>query len=305
MRNERMLQMTARNYDLDEAQTEQVRAEMNKMREERKALMGLDYDRMEQLREQMFEYWRRPRSGDRGDGDGRDFQQMRDNPEFQRIREEMRELEQKYPFDIEASIRRIEALLPPEQAAKGRERFESRRMQWQDRRQQREGDAQATLMDALRSSERAMAEGNNDRARELLDEAARQVDSGRLSDEMRQQLKRSVEETRTRLGVDAPKVEVAAEHPWEKHVREYVGRHGFSTTQQSAAASILKDVRSRAAQIEVANASKLAAAKEISDSKEREARLKELNAPIEKLFQELNIRLDGLLTAEQRRKAGI
>lgn len=306
MRTERMVDMAARNYELSNEQRDMVRNEMEKMRQERKAQMGLDYDRYETLREQMFQYWQNRGEG-RGPGPGRgpgggDWDRMRTDPDFQKLREEMRALEQKYPFDWQASITRIEALLPPEQAAKGRERFERRRSRWDERRQRREAELQQDMLNLMQDTERAMADGNKEKIAELLNDASRRLDRERMSDEMKAQLRQQIEAARQRAGIDAPKVELAPEHPWEKDVREFVTRFNLSSAQQSSAAAILKDVRDRAAQIEITNAPRIAAAREIADAKEREATLKELSAPIEKLHQELMVRLDGLLTAEQRAK---
>ncbi|HWL93201.1 MAG TPA: hypothetical protein VNT79_06675, partial [Phycisphaerae bacterium] len=117
MRADRLVEMAGRTYELTDEQRTLVKGEIEKMGEERKALMGADYDRYQQLREQMFSYWR-DRSANEGEGRP-DWRAMRNNPEFQKLREELRSLEQKYPLDWDASMRRVESLLPPEQAAKG------------------------------------------------------------------------------------------------------------------------------------------------------------------------------------------
>lgn len=303
MRSERMLEMTARNYELTDEQKERVRAEMDKMREERRAQMGPDADRYDQLRDKMIQYWdaQRESGGRNAEGSpGRD-------DAFQKLREEMREIERKYPFDWQASINRIESLLPPEQAAKGRARFEERRQRWQDRRQNREMEFQDDLFDAVRQSEQAIAEGQAEKAMRLLNRAERRLNRRGLSDDVREQLRARIQLAKQQIQPELPQdgAEAApvAEHPWEKYVSEFAARHALTATQQASASAILRDVRSRASQIEVANAGKIAATAELSDAKLREAKLKELNAPIEKLFEELKIRLDGLLTAEQRAKA--
>jgi len=302
MRADRLVEMAGRTYELTDEQRTLVKGEIEKMGEERKALMGADYDRYQQLREQMFSYWR-DRSANEGEGRP-DWRAMRNNPEFQKLREELRSLEQKYPLDWDASMRRVESLLPPEQAAKGREAFESRRTRWQGRRERREAEAREVVQEAISESEKALAEGKREKAREALDRAARRAERGGMSDEVRGELQNRVTETRQRLGIDAPEVRVAEEHAWEKEAREFAAKHDFSPVQQSAVQAILKDVRSRAAQIEVANAPQIAAAEQITDVKEREAKQKELKAPIEELHAELKVRLDRLLTAEQRKKAG-
>lgn len=91
---------------------------------------------------------------------------------------------------------------------------------------------------------------------------------------------------------------------WENVVVAFIDRHGLSPTQTNAAWSILKDVSSRAAQIQRAGESMKADAQRIADAKQRKARLARLQYPIDALFQELQQRLDGLLTAEQRSRFG-
>lgn len=308
MRSERMVDMTARNYDLTDEQKTLVRTEMERMRDERKMLMGADYDRYEKLREQQFQYWQNRGQDGRGRGGprGQDWERMRNDPEFQKLRTEMRELETKYPFDWQASMTRIESLLPPEQAAKGRERFEQRRSRFDERRQRVEAEIQQDMLNLMRETEQAMAGGDKARVTELLDKASKQLDSSWVSEDVKLQLRQRIEAARQQAGVNNPTVDVpeAPEHPWEKQVREFGAKHQLSASQQSASAGILKDVLDRASRYEAGITSKVAAAKELPDAKEREAKLKELNAPLVKLQEELSIRLDGLLTAEQRKRAG-
>jgi len=89
---------------------------------------------------------------------------------------------------------------------------------------------------------------------------------------------------------------------WEKYVRDFIKRYDLTPSQTNAALSILKELTSRAVQIEKANRDQQAAAERITDAKERRRRLLELSKPVEGLFGELNRRLDGLLTAAQRQK---
>ncbi len=300
MRTDRMIEMAARTYDLTDEQKTVVRTEMDKMREERRAQMGPMADRYDQLREQMMEYWT-SRRDENGDGDRRS---LRSDPEFQKLRSEMQEIERKFPFDWQASVQRIESLLPPEQAAKGRARFEERRQRWQERREDRESRLQERMLDTISESEKAAAEGRAADAVKALKKAERELDRRGLSDAVRQELSNRIQlalqQIEPAASVESNNATPAAEHAWEKFVREFGDRYALSATQQSSAAAILKDVRSRASQIEISNAAKIVAATELTDAKERDAKLKELNAPIEKLFDELKIRLDGLLTAEQR-----
>ncbi|HWL93202.1 MAG TPA: hypothetical protein VNT79_06680 [Phycisphaerae bacterium] len=90
---------------------------------------------------------------------------------------------------------------------------------------------------------------------------------------------------------------------WEKYVLEFIQRHSLSETQKNAAMAILQDMSSRAMQIQQANAGRLKDAEKVADPSQRTARLKELNAPVDGLFDRLKARLENLLTAAQRDQA--
>ena len=90
---------------------------------------------------------------------------------------------------------------------------------------------------------------------------------------------------------------------WEKHVRDFIRRYELNPSQTNAALSILKEMTSRAVQIEKANESARAAAEKIADASVRRQRLVELDKSADDLFHRMNRRLDNLLTAAQRDKA--
>lgn len=90
---------------------------------------------------------------------------------------------------------------------------------------------------------------------------------------------------------------------WDKHVAQTAERFQFTEAQVTTARSILKDLRRRAYQYQMSRSADFARAHLINDAKARQAELARLSKPIDALFSELKVRLDSLLTAEQRRLA--
>ncbi len=90
---------------------------------------------------------------------------------------------------------------------------------------------------------------------------------------------------------------------WDKHVAQTAERFQFTEAQVTTARSILKDLRRRAYQYQMSRSADFARAHLITDAKVRQTEMSRLNKPIDALFSELKVRLDSLLTAEQRRLA--
>lgn len=305
VRTDRMVNMATRAYELDETQKELVRTEIETMREERRVAMGPAAVEYDALRGQMFEFFQRRREQAQEEGDeegdrGRFWRRMRDDPKFREIRERMREIEREHPFDWEQSMKRVEALLPEEQARKGRarleerfSRFRQRRQRWEERRTRRE-ERRANAVDIVRAD----PAGRDALLKQALAEAQKKLADGSLSETERQALIKRLEEASRQDAKATPR----PLHPWEKYVREYVKIHAFTPAQQAAAMSILKELRARAARIERINAPKIVEAEALENTTMRTKRLADLQKPIDKLFEELKARLDGLLNASQRQK---
>ncbi len=88
---------------------------------------------------------------------------------------------------------------------------------------------------------------------------------------------------------------------WDRYVAQTAEKCQFTEAQVTTARSILADLRRRAYQYQMSRSADFARAHLITDSKARQAELARLNKPIDALFNELKVRLDSLLTAEQRR----
>lgn len=290
MRLDGWTQMATQTYDLDESQQALVRNELEAMQTERREEMGPDADEYDRLGDAMGDLWSKHEKEKAGGGS--DWwgvqQRMMSDPEFTELRKRMRELEEKYPFDMEAAVQRLEKLLPEEQAEKGRarrEKWRERMGRWRQRRENQsdesKGGEQAEEQPVPTPEQKAADKKSTASAQEAGTKRQAAVDAGRVVELTEEQAAREL-------------------HPWEKYVRDFVRHHRLTETQALAAMSILKNVLNRAEQIERVNADKAGELEKITDKSAREARRKELDKPIDQLFEELKRRLDGLLTAAQR-----
>lgn len=87
---------------------------------------------------------------------------------------------------------------------------------------------------------------------------------------------------------------------WEQYVRDFLEAYKCTPEQTNSALSILSELKGRAESLEKASKKQLDAANEIKDRRKRQSRIDAINAPIERLFDQLKRRLDGLLTSHQR-----
>jgi len=90
---------------------------------------------------------------------------------------------------------------------------------------------------------------------------------------------------------------------WDKYVQEHAKKVGFDEAQLTRAQAVLKDLKRRANQYRMSRSDMFAAAALKTDAKERDAMSKELNKPIDAMFDELKQRIDSLMTLEQRQKS--
>lgn len=274
LRLEGMVEMTARNYELNDAEKASVRQEMQTMQSERRAAMGADADEYDRLREKMFEFWNRPREGGQArDGQPPDWRGMRDNPEFRELQEKLRTLDEKYPFDWQASIARVEKVIPADKVAKGKARMEERRAQWANR-------------DRDNGRDRDRRDDRGDRG-----ERRRRRDGARGGDNGTSPPPAAVEQAKVEAILKTSKTV----HPWEEYTNSFSARYKLDAAQIASAQSILKDSLARGSKLEQEDAARAGNAATGKKSPE-------LTAALDNIFKELKGRLDALLTAEQRTK---
>ncbi len=271
------VEMTARNYDLDDAEKAAARREMEAIQTERRTAMGADADEYDRLREKMFEFWNRPQQGgDAKDGQQPDWRGMRDNPEFRQLQDKLRTLDEKYPFDWQASMARVEKVLPPDKVAKGRARMEERRAQWQNRDGNQNRDSNSRR-------DRGDRGNRGDRGR-------RRPESGNDSSPSS-----PPSPAAEPAKLEAIRKTTKTVHPWEEYTNSFSARYKLDAAQIASAQSVLKDSLDRASKLEQEDAAK--AGKSLPPKKSPE-----LTTALDSIFKELKGRLDALLTAEQRTK---
>ena len=267
MQVDRWVQRATRTYKLDSTQQVVVRAELEAYRQERLAQMGSDAGEYERLRKELIQFWNDPGNvNDSGKADRELWRRLRQDPKVQELRGRMREIETKYPFDWAGSEKRIEKVIPAELVQEAHERQDERR--------------------------KAAA------ARRIAASPFAPPTPGGIS------RKQGSEASKEAAGA-VPVSPSPPPHPWESFTREFIRVNQLDAGQSNAAFSILKDLRGRAERIETANSDRVAAARLIPEQPERDKRLSELNRPIEELFQELKVRLDGLLNSSQRAAAKV
>jgi hypothetical protein len=90
---------------------------------------------------------------------------------------------------------------------------------------------------------------------------------------------------------------------WEKYVAKTSAMYQFIDAQDAKARSILTDLKHRARQYQLTRGPAFQEAERLQDAGARAARLKNLNEPIDLLFDELKQRLDNLPTIPQKLQA--
>ncbi len=252
IRIDRMVDRATRTYDLDEMQRVMVKQEMLRIQAERRAAMGADAEEYDRLRERMFEFWSQRRDSGPGEDQNRDGRrsrrELRDNPEFRQLRDQMREFEEKYPMDWEAASERIESLLPQDQVERGRKR----RQEFENRRRDR---GRADDQGGRRSAPAAGTPQAENAQLRPAPEAAQTVTA------------------QPPTPPSDARAKPQAEHPWEVYTRQFIARHELTEAQTTAAYAILQDIRNRAAQMETALADRLHEAARIRDSVSRQKRI--------------------------------
>jgi hypothetical protein len=93
---------------------------------------------------------------------------------------------------------------------------------------------------------------------------------------------------------------VKAIHPWEAHVQRFIERYKLNAGQIGAARSILREVREEAARVDRNRFDELARIHRRGDTAALRAHVEELELRTDDLFDQLNMRLDALLTTSQR-----
>ncbi len=100
----------------------------------------------------------------------------------------------------------------------------------------------------------------------------------------------------------APKPVVAAPpvNRWPATLEATTTRYGFTAKQNKSAQSVLASCRKRAEAHMTAKEVDYAKANQLADPKAKAVQLKKLNTKIDKLYHEMNLRVDSIASIEQR-----
>ncbi|HPF38679.1 MAG TPA: hypothetical protein P5081_04315 [Phycisphaerae bacterium] len=112
--------------------------------------------------------------------------------------------------------------------------------------------------------------------------------------------KRSSEPKRRTTRRNTPAEKPVPLDEWEQYVRDFLTEYKCTPEQTHSALAILSELKDRAESVRKTNEKRLENAEQIKDRRERDKRLRDINAPIDRLFEQLKRRLDGLLTSHQR-----
>lgn len=226
------------------------------------------------------------------------LRQLRKNKEFAKVLSDLRRYERRKPHQFKDFAEKIESVLAPT-------RVETAKRHWKSRiSESRRTIRISGLLRGLRNrrwpkpdsekpsgGERSQAKSGNRTGPERPRSAPRAPKPSSVAKK-----KSATSGSARTTGPARPLSE------WEAYVRDFILKYELTQSQTNASFSILRDIQSRARLIEKSNRDKIAAAQKITDSKRRKQRLDEINKPTDRLFRELQRRLEGLLTASQRSK---
>jgi hypothetical protein len=302
-----------RNYELTEEQKPQVRARLEELKTQQRSFSEQRGKEFEALRIQMRAL---------RDSGQADPQQERE------LDGRMHSLWDQAPLSSRNVAGEVEQLLPPEQASRGRarheaedqarrQRFEQMRQDWQQRRQQRESAAGQPPAEGGEAGQPEAAappaqdDGDNS-GRDRGDRRSRGW--GRDGQDRRGGFSRGgsrgngpdigggPEGFRSRRGQEEGVAQAIVEDPigpWERYVRDFIRRYNLDPAQQATAYSVLREVEQRRVAYETSHRADYERA-----AREGEERLKSLNTPVVRMFDELKGRLQRIPSSAQRQRAG-
>jgi len=90
---------------------------------------------------------------------------------------------------------------------------------------------------------------------------------------------------------------------WDRYVEMFIRRFELDASQQSTARSILRDLKEQRDAYQKNHQDAFDAARQIEDRRQRYEKYRELNEPIDSLYEELQRRLDQIPTAIQKTAA--
>lgn len=315
---ERYVERLSNTYELNDEQRQAFQQRLEAVKQQSLATAEQRRVQREQLREQMREQFRQLR-------ELQESGQTVPREQFRQMFDQMRAADRGTLLDDTYIASELERMLPPEQAARGRERYEQEqaereqrreqwRQQWEQRRQEwrqnngaqadgspqevapapeqaAPGDAPAWGGGRRRGWDRG-GEGNRGGR-----EWSRRSDGDGEGSERGRDWGRG----RGRQGDrDEPAEDIGPTGSWERYTERFIRRYRLDPSQRATAHSILRDMLAQRRQIEEAKRADYAAASQISDPQKRQEYLDSVNRPIRELFESLRAKLDQIPTSAQR-----
>ncbi len=294
-------------YELDATQTNLVRAEIETIASERRASMGSLGIEYNNLSNSAAEIWWNYRQAAIQDEES-PRPSFKDDAAYQQSLARMSEIEAQFPIDWDGALTRVETLLPPNQASRGRVRVHISRIERAARQAQivaRRG-ATASMQEAIEAADAVTVANEAMRhviVQEALNHAAREVDANRMPPEIKKEIRSVIRNAQKKIS-DDQNAASTTNNPiarqfdrWEAHTRDFIMKYKLNASQQAAAISMMTELRDRAENLNRSIMIKTSKDARSVTLKDRQA----IDARIERLFDQLNRRLESILTVEQRR----
>lgn len=325
---DRQMERLTRSYDLTDAQREQVRQRLQALRDEDRSTSEQRMQQMNTIREQFRQLRSRSESGEQVDPQ-----------QYRQLGDQMRELFRSSPLmNRERIMGEMDNILPPDQAARGRQRIQEEQAREDQRRtefrqrfeqwRQQGGDPREFFRQERErwrqnneTQDPSAAPGQPDGApdgdrqsrreewRRRWEERRRSGESGDDDGGRRDGRRDDDGEGRRgryrdrRDGAGQPPLREDPLGPWERYVRDYISRYKLDASQQATARSVLRDMSNQRQLWEDSHRNDRAIIEQIEDPQRRQQQLDSLNAPLVRMFDELKAKLEPIPTLAQREAA--
>ncbi|MCG8406679.1 MAG: hypothetical protein MI923_15900 [Phycisphaerales bacterium] len=294
LETQEMIALARHLYEPDPRETVLIEAEINRIQDERWESNEKisEFKAMLAERSRLFQEITAAISPD--EPPRKKLRQVQRNKDFAKVLSNMRKYERKQGHRFTNYAEQIESVLDPT-------KVEAARREWKNRvKKSRETNQLRELLQGLRHRRwRSKTSPQKSPAKKDADKIKSKSEAGKSKAPSKpRNAKKKPSKPRSDRGTGP----IKPLSEWEAYVRDFIRDYELTPTQSNAALSILRDIQSRAAQVEKRNKGKIAAAQKITDAKLRKQRLAELDEPMQQLFRELCRRLDRLLTGAQRSK---
>lgn len=320
---ERYMDRLGNTYELNDQQKQALQQRLEQVKQQSLATSEQRRQQRDQLREQMREQFRQLR-------ELQESGQPVTREQYRQLFDQMRSADRGTLMDDNFVAGELERMLPPDQAARGRQRLEQERaereqrreqfrQQWEQRREQwrnnaRPGAPEGAPQEGAPAAEEPAAPGEpaapawggeRRRGRDRGNDGERGTrEWNRRSDDNadgggRGDRERGRRDWR-RGDRDEPAEDIGPTGSWERYTERFIRRYRLDSSQRATAHSILRDMLSQRRLIEESKRADLAAATQITDPAKRQEYLDSVNRPVRELFESLRAKLDQIPTSAQR-----